>query len=134
MSAANASEWPNVRVSTMSFHIGQQVVCVSERFSSDAYWRSTVRAFPKLNAIYTIRDIVEGYGEQQGLIGFHLYEIVNPRARFAGDDETAKSEPAFDSRHFRPVKPTSIEVFEKLLAPVESPGEKRKEPVANTLV
>jgi len=74
-----------------------------------------VRAFPKLNTIYTIREIIEGYGEQQGLIGFHLYEIVNPLAHFNGYDE--KEEPAFDSRHFRPVKPTSIEAFERLLAP-----------------
>jgi hypothetical protein len=103
-------------VSAMSFHIGQQVVCVSDRFSCNPYWRSAVRTFPKLKAIYTIRDIVEGYGVQQGLIGFYLYEIVNPPARLAGDDETVLSEPAFDSRHFRPVKPTGIEVFERLLA------------------
>ena len=100
----------------MSFQIGQQVVCVSERFSSDAYWRSIVRTFPKLNVIYTIRKIVEGCGEQRGLIGFLLYEIDNPLGRFIGEnDTTVVSEPAFDSRHFRPVRPTSIEVFERLL-------------------
>lgn len=118
----------------MSFHIGQQVVCVSDRFSPDPYWRSTVRAFPKLNAIYTIRQIVRGYGGQRGLIGFHLYEIVNPLARFIDDDKAVLSEPAFDSRHFRPVKPTSIKLFERLLAPVGSSSDGRKERVAKPLV
>ena len=105
----------------MSFHIGQQVVCVSSRFSSHPYWRSTVRAFPALGGIYTIREIVQGRGEQQGVIGFHLYEITNPLAHFDGYAE--KEEPAFDSRHFRQMRPTSIEVFEKLLAPVERHGD-----------
>ncbi len=116
----------------MSFHIGQQVVCVSSRFSSHPYWRSTVRAFPALGGIYTIREIVQGRGEQQGVIGFHLYEITNPLAHFDGYAE--KEEPAFDSRHFRPMRPTSIEVFEKLLAPVERHGDERKNRVTKPLV
>ena len=93
----------------MSFHIGQQVVCVSDQFSSDIRWRRTVQLFPVRRAIYTIREIhVEG-----PLMGFCFYEIVNPCTWFAA----GYGEPAFNSRNFRPVKKTNIEVFERLLAP-----------------
>jgi hypothetical protein len=93
----------------MSFHIGQQVVCISDKFSCDMRWRRTVRTFPVLNAIYTIREIhVEG-----ALMGFCFYQIVNPRTLFAA----GYGEPAFNSRNFRPVKATNIEVFERLLNP-----------------
>ena len=93
----------------MSFHVGQQVVCVSDRFSSDMRWRRTVRTFPILKAVYTIREIhVEG-----PLTGFCFHEIVNPCTWFAA----GYGEPAFNSRNFRPVKRTSIAVFERLLAP-----------------
>jgi hypothetical protein len=95
----------------MSFHVGQQVVCVNDRFSSDMRWRQTVRIFPIRNAIYTIREIhVEG-----PLAGFCFHEIVNPCTWFAA----GFGEPAFNSRNFRPVKTTSIEVFERLLAPAD---------------
>lgn len=93
----------------MSFQVGQQVVCINDRFSQEPYWRSTVRVFPRLNAIYTIREIHLA-GE---LIGFCFYEIVHQPAQF----REGLHEPAFNSRNFRPVKKTSIEAFRKLLAP-----------------
>jgi len=93
----------------MSFDIGQRVVCVSDRFSRDMRWRRTVRNFPILNSIYTIREIhVEG-----PLVGFCFHEMINPCAWFAA----GFGEPAFNSRNFRPVKATSIAIFKKLLAP-----------------
>jgi len=95
----------------MSFHIGQQVVCVDDKFSKEEYWRRSVRAFPQLHAIYTIREIID-YGD---LIGFCFYELTNPRAYFS----KGFHEPAFNSRNFRPVRKTSIEVFERLLAPTD---------------
>ena len=49
------------------------------------------------------------------LTGFCFHEIVNPRTWFAA----GYGEPAFNSRNFRPVKRTSIDVFERLLAPTE---------------
>lgn len=55
----------------MSFQVGQQVVCVNEKFSDDKYWRQTVREFPKLRSAYTIREIRDG-GD---LVGFCFYEI-----------------------------------------------------------
>jgi hypothetical protein len=94
---------------TMSFHVGQQVVCVDDKFSKREDWRRTVRVFPLLHSIYTIREIVQE-GE---LIGFYFYEITNPRAHFA----KGYLEPAFNSRNFRPVRKTSIEIFERLLVP-----------------
>ena len=99
----------------MSFDIGQQVVCVDVDFSREPTWRSAVRKFPKLKSVYTIRDMrVEG-----DLIGLCFHEIINARANFA----SGYVEAAFDSRKFRPLQRTSIEVFEKLLAPVA--GKKR---------
>jgi hypothetical protein len=93
----------------MNFYVGQRVVCVCVDFSKEPVWRSVVRAFPKLRAVYTIRSICEA-GD---LIGFCFEEIVNPRGHFS----RGFVEPAFDSRRFRPVRTTSIEVFRKLLVP-----------------
>jgi len=95
----------------MSFAIGQQVVCVDGVFSPDPYWRSTVRTFPKLHGIYTIREIRRG----DRLVGFCFYEFANPRARFAA----GIFEPAFNAKNFRPVRKTSIEVFRRLLVPID---------------
>ena len=95
----------------MSFHVGQRVVCVNDRFSSDKRWRLTVRTFPILNTVYTIREI----HVEAPLIGFCFYEIVNPCTSFAA----GYSEPAFNSWNFRPVKTTSIDVFERLLVPAD---------------
>ena len=97
--------------SDVSFHLGQQVVCISDRFSQCKYWRNAVRTFPKLHGIYTIREI----HRSGDLIGFCFHEFSNPRAEFS----RGYLEPAFNSRNFRPVKRTSIDVFEKLLAPAD---------------
>jgi hypothetical protein len=94
----------------MSFHVGQLVVCVNDRFSPCEYWRAAVSSFPKLNAIYTIRSMREAHG----LLGLCFYEIVSRPAEFS----EGFVEPAFNSKNFRPVKKTSIDVFERLLAPV----------------
>src|SRR5262249_58566476 len=98
----------------VTFSIGQQVVCVNDVFSPNPYWRSTVRAFPKLNGIYTIREIREA-GD---LRGFCFYEILNPRAWFA----VGYTEPAFNVKNFRPVRKTSIKIFRRMLAPADLVG------------
>lgn len=95
----------------MSFQVGQQVVCVNEKFSDDKYWRQTVREFPKLRSVYTVREIRDG-GD---LVGFCFYEIKNPVALFAA----GHFEPAFNVKNFRPVKKASIEIFEKMLTPTD---------------
>jgi hypothetical protein len=96
---------------TMSFHVGQQVVCINDRFSPNPFWRSIVHTFPKLNSVYTIRSICE----DAGLIGFCFYEIRHSLALF----RDGYFEPAFNSRNFRPVRKTSIAVLQRLLAPVD---------------
>jgi len=93
----------------MSFYVGQQVVCVNDQFSQREGWRKTVRTFPRLHGIYTIREIFD----YDPLIGFTFYELSNPCAHFS----KGYHEPAFNSRNFRPIKKTSIEIFKKLLAP-----------------
>lgn len=95
----------------MSFHVGQQVVCINDVFSPCEYWRAAVSAFPKLHGIYTIRHMRKAHG----LLGLCFYEIVSAPADFS----EGFVEPAFNSKNFRPVKPTSIAVFERLLAPVD---------------
>ena len=110
----------------MSFHIGQQVVCVNDCFSPRPYWRQAVRAFPRVGSIYTIREICE----EDGLVGFMFEEIVNRRAHF----KSGYDEPAFNSRNFRPVRKTSIEVFRKLLAPIDPAPAKGKTRAPRTVV
>jgi hypothetical protein len=110
----------------MSFHIGQQVVCVNDCFSQRPYWRRAVRTFPRLGSIYTIREICE----EEGLIGFMFEEILNHRAHF----KSGYDEPAFNSRNFRPVRKTSIEMFRKLLVPGDPAGAERKARDRKTIV
>jgi hypothetical protein len=106
----------------MSFDL--QVICVNDDFSMDECWRWAVRTFPKVNSIYTVREIRRVHD----LVGFCFYEIVNPRALFTrGRNDLVYVEPAFHIKNFRPVRKTSIEVFEKLLAPADPAGAARKE-------
>jgi hypothetical protein len=95
----------------MDLYVGQQVVCINDVFSPCAYWRARVSALPVLHGIYTIRST----REVRDLIGLCFYEIRSPRADFA----EGVVEPAFNSRNFRPVRRTSIGVFERLLLPAE---------------
>jgi hypothetical protein len=95
----------------MSLHVGQQVVCINGVFSSCPYWRAAVTAFPVLHGIYTIRSMREAHG----LIGLCFEEIVSPHRHFS----EGYVEPAFNSRNFRPVRRTSIEIFRRLLAPTD---------------
>ncbi len=93
----------------MRLEVGQQVVCINDVFSPCDYWRAAVSAFPQLHGIYTIRSI----REVEGLIGLCFYEIRSPCRHF----REGFVEPAFNSNNFRPVKRTSIEIFENLLSP-----------------
>jgi hypothetical protein len=91
----------------MHFYIGQRVVCVDVKFSHEPLWRSCVRALPRLNSIYLVRDIRKVHE----LVGLCFHEIVNASADF----EEGHVEAAFDSRRFRPVHTTNIEIFKALL-------------------
>ena len=91
----------------MHFDVGQRVVCVDVNFSHEPLWRGCVRAFPRLNSIYLIRDIRRVHE----LVGLCFHEIVNASADFA----EGYVEAAFDSRRFRPVRTANVEIFKALL-------------------
>jgi hypothetical protein len=114
----------------MSFYIGQQVVCVKDQFSQWEYWRRSIRTLPTLNSIYTIRIIRRGedYG-QAPFAAFCFHELVNTPVLF----RLGYFEPSFLSKYFRPVKKTSIDVFEKLLVPLDV-AKAPKEPQPKTVV
>ena len=85
------------------FHVGQQIVCINDIGPS----LPAGHAHPVRGCVYTIRDIID-CGDRVCLT---LEEIVNPIRR-------SGRELCFKSRRFRPVKPTSIEVFHQLLSPI----------------
>jgi hypothetical protein len=115
----------------MGFYIGQQVVCVNDQFSQWEYWRRAIRTFPTLNSIYTIRMIRRGedYGVEP-FFSFCFYELVNTPVLF----KRGYFEPSFVSEYFRPIKKTNIDVFKKLLAPLDPAGAPRKEHGPKTIV
>jgi hypothetical protein len=94
----------------MDFHIGQRVVCVSDRFSSEPVWRAAVHTFPQIGRIYTIRDICH----RVDLVGLLLEEIWHEPAWFC----VGFVEPAFNVKHFRPLRKSDISIFKKMLEPV----------------
>jgi hypothetical protein len=103
----------------MSFYVGQHVVCVDVIFSHEPLWRGCVSAFPRLNSIYTIRDIRAVHD----LVGLCFHEIVNASAHFA----EGYVEAAFDSRRFRPVRSTNIDAFKALLLGDDVKSSRRRE-------
>ena len=102
------------------FYVGQKVIYVNDRRSSDArhcVWdRET---FPKVGSIYTIRAIVEcrvAYGyDEDGLL---LMEIVNRPDHYVSPRGRITHELAFRVSRFRPIQTTSIDVFTDMLEPV----------------
>jgi hypothetical protein len=94
-------------MSGIIFHIGEQVVCVEADFWRNPKWRRMVQTVPERNTVYTVRS----FREDNGLLGLHLDEIVNPLVLFSGE----WGEPAFLHTRFRPVRKSSIAVFEKIL-------------------
>jgi len=91
--------------------IGQQVVCIRSTGWSTPEGVAPPPGviIPEAKRIYTIRGAYD-YGFMLGLC---FEEIVNktfPCTGYGG-------EPHFDAAAFRPCKTTSIEIFQKLLAP-----------------
>jgi len=69
--------------------------------------------------VYTIRSICE----VEDLIGFCFKEIINPPGHFS----RGFAEPAFDSRRFRPVRTTNIDVFRGILVPFDAKSKRKPE-------
>jgi hypothetical protein len=94
----------------MAFRVGMKVVCVETLGSNGGH-------IPILKGkVLTIREIVDD-GDPEG-IGLRFDEIVQPfewLERWDGVEEFCEG--MYCYTYFRPVRTTSIEVFEKLLAP-----------------
>lgn len=86
------------------FHVGQQVVCIQYGRNPNAP-KHLRHAIP--GQVYTVRGFLE-WGTE---LGIYVEEIINPL-------HTSGVEWAFYKDCFRPVKPTSIDVFRKLLSPI----------------
>lgn len=102
-----------------NFHIGQQIVCLKDYFRPFPGYEFEL---PKGGRIYTIR----GFQRIEDLCGFLLEEIVSPLVDWSiiGFPDLGITEPGWDYRGFRPVKTTSIEVFNQMLAPTPRVKEK----------
>jgi hypothetical protein len=93
----------------MGFHIGQHVICISDQWSRKLAWRAAVQTFPRVGAIYAIRDICVS----EGVIGLMFEEIWHERAWFSD----GFVEPAFNAKRFRPVRKSNIDSLKKMLEP-----------------
>ena len=93
------------------FYIGQCVTPVREASAAARKQAARIGAsFPIYGVVYTIRAIV--FETRTGETVLLFEEILNPVLR--GES----LERGFRAVHFRPVKPTSIEVFRQLLSPI----------------
>ena len=97
------------------YQIGQQVVCLS----SD--WVDRPIISPVEGGVYTIR----GFLNDGDNFGFYFEEFINKKynLRFS-DSSIRKLEPAFNSKKFRPVKKTNIDIFHRILNNVPNKSEK----------
>lgn len=93
------------------FHVGQKVVCIR-----GPMWPLNGSTQPVVGKIYTIRDVGR-HVSAEGFFAVLLQEIVN-------DLHWSGLEYNFLAERFRPVKPTSIAVFEALLKPVPAPRQR----------
>jgi hypothetical protein len=95
------------------FELEQRVVCIDDDFTFTAG-----EITPKLGQVYTIRQMMN-----DGDLCIRLYEIVN-HERWYGD---IYCECWFVSDHFRPLRPTNIDVFKNILTQVPSQAAEIKE-------
>ena len=87
------------------WHIGQKVVCIA---SLAAPYGPRIEK----DEVYTIRDIIRCPHWADEALGFALEEVFCLK-RFDAED-------CWHEKHFRPLRPTSIECFEELLTSPES--------------
>jgi hypothetical protein len=94
-----------------NFHIGQEIVCVDDRYTNDRYG-ATIRAGTK----YTIAWVGwfdNPFSPDLSCVGVHLEEVQRRRSRSRGADTNIVV--PYRATRFRPVRKTSIEVFEAML-------------------
>lgn len=89
------------------FFVGQRVVCIDDDWDHD----DDCKNYPVKGCVYTIRGFGDSPDPGESIF---LEEIVNPPYDYP---QWGRWEPSFLIERFRPVKNTSIEVFQSLLAP-----------------
>lgn len=85
--------------------VGDKVVCINDTF--DAIRRENLN-LPVKDEIYTVREVRTSTEKPLNLL---LEEVVN----IARQWKDFFGEPSFDISRFRPLKESSIEIFQKLL-------------------
>lgn len=91
------------------FELGQQVVCIRDDIGWPGY-DGKMYPGPVKNQIVTIRAIAD-YKFMGLELGLHFQEFVTMT--------TPTIEASYAAKFFKPVKKTSIEVFTKMLKPVD---------------
>ena len=87
------------------FHVGQMVVCITSfPHTPNKY----VPRYPKKGEVFTILEIYDHPTHPEGLLGFYFEEII------CGTHPTYNMEYGFGSDSFRPVKKTSIDLFNEI--------------------
>jgi hypothetical protein len=102
------------------FEVGQVVVCVNAEGLED---HARIGRVPVEGGVYTVRAVEIRDGE----VALTLAEIVNQVLEWPGGNV---GEVAFLASRFRPAKRTSLEDFEKLLAPAPAIRTRKPDPVA----
>lgn len=112
------------------WYVGQKVVCID-----DTHWDTRKgEKTPKINQIYTIREIVDDpYSPKPFQVAFRFEEIVNKLEEYLG----GRTEKAFRERRFKPLEEnkTDISIFTEMLNKTPTEGcenlkklqEKKKE-------
>jgi hypothetical protein len=90
----------------MSFEVGQLVVCVD-----GSGFEPRDAPFPSRGAIYAIRGTDMCW--QDGTPVVYLEEIIRPPDPANAEINFPGGETGFYARRFRPVRPTSIEIFRR---------------------
>lgn len=103
----------------MDWHIGQRVVCVRDDFKCIPC-QIAGGGVPHVGKTYTIRGF-NLWSPQNDIVGtgcgFYLDEVINPLCHYA---DGVWREMSFDQCAFRPVKETSIDIFEAMLKPISA--------------
>ncbi|TJV51126.1 MAG: hypothetical protein E5Y01_16185 [Mesorhizobium sp.] len=95
---------------------GSLVVCVFNKFVDLSGIAPRGVVMPRTGTVYTVRDfdpMAAKYGTTRAYI--HLVEIVNR----PWDTRWGVHEPSFDLAAFKPVDDSRLEIFRKMLTPVD---------------
>ena len=97
-----------------NFRVGQKVVCINATDWKHPTYSDKKEIFPKVDEIYTIREIFTDDGDEFGCFTITLEEIRNKK-RYCGYEIT------FYVWRFRPLveSKTDISIFQEMLKPIK---------------